>query len=759
MMNVIRQQKKRTAIVSMLLVMLLVCTTFLSSFVLIPKAEDYFVFDGSNANEYAGETLIRFDMTRTNGAIDSSNLQVQSLLDQCQSLGENYKFKFEKSVLVIGKEVFQNLYNLESVDFSSATNLYVIQDRAFAGCIGLDKCIYSNGTSTITSAAKVDSKTGKFQFQFGLPANLSYFGEACFEDCSITDYALSESNKNFTSLDGVILNKTQNTLIAFPPGRAGTYRIPETVQTVYQYAFESSLIEKVTIPENVKTIGKRAFFNSKLVNVAFSNNNNLSIGVGAFYQDPERLEYASSQSTEWKGIKQVQISYSTYQNSSLYIDNIDDSACFTPYVSAADSKYGYPLGCDVFVVPEVKVSGLPITWTASANLNFIWENTNYYTITGLFLDENREVSFDPGSTSSSAVTITKNDEYKLVIEYQNKNGNTSSTVMYINIDKIDSNPPGFSKNTPDGEVTYTMVDDVCYLHTFDTESGVDQIKYMLNNSDVINYADGFRLNPGKNVLTVWATDNVGNTSKENQYIINVAGEDRYIKLNSVAKQLGVGDKYGLKVSFEPANVQNTDVKWSTSDQSIATVSGTGVVTGVNVGRAVITATSTSGYTAKCAIVVTKDPATKSEISMFKADTYKLSLSNVRDDYDVTFESDDTNVCTVSSSGKITAKNIGEATVITTVDTGVRVYQLETVVTVKKVGVKITRKKTLMSVGATYKFKALRTGLKSKVKWSSSNKNVATVNTTTGKVIAQSRGVTTITAKCGKYKSSCKLTIK
>ena len=742
-MNSLKKQRKiGRIVVSFMLVTLLVCTSFLQEFVLLPKAEDYFVFDGSNANEYAGETLIRFDMTRTNGTIDSSNLQLQSLIEQCQALGDNYKFKFEKSVLVIGKEVFQNLYNLESVDFSNASNLYVIQDRAFAGCVGLDKCIYNNGSSSITDT------TG---LVLGLPANLSYFGEACFEDCGFSQYALSESNKNFTVVDGVLFNKNKNTLIAFPPGRAGTYRIPDTVTTVYQYAFESSLLEKVTIPENVKTIGRRAFYNSKLVNVSFANNNNLSIGVGAFYQDPERLEYASSQATEWKGIKQVQLSYSTYQNSSLYIDNIDNSACFTPYVSAQDSKYGYPLGCDVFVVPEVTVSGMPVTWTASANLNFIWENTNYYTITGLYLDENREVSFDPGSTSSSAVTITKNDEYKLVIEYQNKNGNTSSTVMYINIDKIDATAPA--------DVTYTMVDDVCYLHTFDTESGVDQIKYMLNNTDVISYADGFRLNPGKNVLTAWATDNVGNMSSPKQYTINVKGEERYIKLNSSAKQLDVGKKFNLKVTFEPSDVQNTDIKWTTSDQSIATVNATGVVTAVNVGRAVITATSTSGYTAKCAVVVTKDPTTKKEISLFKADTYKLSLSNVREDYDVTFASDDTSICTVNASGKITAKNIGEATVITTIDTGVRVYQLETVVTVKKVGVKITRKKSTMVVGKSYKFKALRTGLKSKVKWSSSNKAVATINKTTGKVIAQGRGMTSITAKCGKYKSSCKLTVK
>ena len=193
--------------------------------------------------------------------------------------------------------------------------------------------------------------------------------------------------------------------------------------------------------------------------------------------------------------------------------------------------------------------------------------------------------------------------------------------------------------------------------------------------------------------------------------------------------------------------------------SIATVSSDGVVTGKQVGYAVITATANGGYTAKCAVVVTKNPSVKKKVSLYKAGTYKLRINNLRSDYDVTYSSDDKSVCKVNSNGKITGVGLGECTIITKVDTGVRVYRLETVVTVGKPVVKITTKPGSIKVGSSYTFKAYRRGISSNVQWSTSNKSVATINKTTGKVIAQKRGTTTITAKAGKYKCTYKLKVK
>lgn len=71
-------------------------------------------------------------------------------------------------------------------------------------------------------------------------------------------------------------------------------------------------------------------------------------------------------------------------------------------------------------------------------------------------------------------------------------------------------------------------------------------------------------------------------------------------------------------------------------------------------------------------------------------------------------------------------------------------------------VKISATKKTMYVGDTMTLKV--TGTKAKVKWSSSNKNVASV-TKKGKVSAKQSGTATITAKVKKKTLKCKVTVK
>lgn len=75
---------------------------------------------------------------------------------------------------------------------------------------------------------------------------------------------------------------------------------------------------------------------------------------------------------------------------------------------------------------------------------------------------------------------------------------------------------------------------------------------------------------------------------------------------------------------------------------------------------------------------------------------------------------------------------------------------------KKKAPKLSKKKVTLTVGKTVKLKVKNT--KKKIKWSSSKKSVATVNKK-GKVTAKKAGKATITAKIGKKKLKCKVTVK
>src|SRR4029077_2993620 len=94
-----------------------------------------------------------------------------------------------------------------------------------------------------------------------LPNSVTNIGIFAFSYCtSLTTITVDRGNSFYSSVGGVLFNKSQTTLISFPGGKAGTYTIPNTVTNIGAYAFESCIsIGSVTIPDSVTTIGDQAF--------------------------------------------------------------------------------------------------------------------------------------------------------------------------------------------------------------------------------------------------------------------------------------------------------------------------------------------------------------------------------------------------------------------------------------------------------------------------------------------------------------------
>jgi hypothetical protein len=97
-------------------------------------------------------------------------------------------------------------------------------------------------------------------------------------------------------------------------------------------------------------------------------------------------------------------------------------------------------------------------------------------------------------------------------------------------------------------------------------------------------------------------------------IIAVTG----ISLDSSTKTVTAGDTVTITATITPSNATNKGIVWTSSDETVATVSG-GIVTGVGNGTAVITAkTVDGGYTATCSV-------TSTVVNLL--DTSKSSVSN------------------------------------------------------------------------------------------------------------------------------------
>ena len=89
-----------------------------------------------------------------------------------------------------------------------------------------------------------------------------------------------------------------------------------------------------------------------------------------------------------------------------------------------------------------------------------------------------------------------------------------------------------------------------------------------------------------------------------------------ITLSANTGSLGVGGALQLSASLTPATATDKSVTWSSSSESTATVSETGLVTGLAGGIAVITATSVSDNTrsATCTVTVVSLAAKKAELT-------------------------------------------------------------------------------------------------------------------------------------------------
>ena len=138
-----------------------------------------------------------------------------------------------------------------------------------------------------------------------------------------------------------------------------------------------------------------------------------------------------------------------------------------------------------------------------------------------------------------------------------------------------------------------------------------------------------------------------------------------------------GNTYSLTAAVTPSNATDKTVTWTSSNKAVATVTN-GTVKGVSAGTATITAKASNGMTATCKVTVTAKTVkvtgvalNKTSLNVVKGKTATLKATVSPSDAAnkaVTWKSSNTGVLTVSSSGKITAKTPGKATVtVTTAD--------------------------------------------------------------------------------------------
>ena len=219
----------------------------------------------------------------------------------------------------------------------------------------------------------------------------------------------------------------------------------------------------------------------------------------------------------------------------------------------------------------------------------------------------------------------------------------------------------------------------------------------MNRNEGAEYLQGNRnpfIDHPEYVCKIW-----GNTNETTKAL---CAKDPYAKdaptaisLNQSTASIKKFQTLQLSVASVVPEDADTNVKWSTNNSSIATVSENGLVTGTGLGDVVITATSIrdDNVKATCSITVSEpdnvdlvdisvSPAT---ISFKKGNSQQLTVTTTPSFVyplpTITYKSNNANVATVDNEGKVTAVKDGSTTITVTVTQGETVKTKSVSVTV------------------------------------------------------------------------------
>ena len=218
-----------------------------------------------------GETVINYDAFYSNDALKKISLAgIKTIGDGAfEYCGDLNSVNFGEGLLSIGSDAFRYCPNIETV--SLPESLTTINDGAFKRCSKLTSIDIPNKVTKLNDNTFAYCTSLK---NVSIGSGCTSISATAFVNTSSIDrITVSEDNKNFTVVDGVLYNKDMTTLVLYPKNCSGEFAVPDTVTTIADYAFyESPNITKITIGKNVKTIGNYAFYNCPaLFKVDFGN--------------------------------------------------------------------------------------------------------------------------------------------------------------------------------------------------------------------------------------------------------------------------------------------------------------------------------------------------------------------------------------------------------------------------------------------------------------------------------------------------------
>ncbi len=519
----------------------------------------------------------------------------------------------------IGNKAFCDCYNLETI--ALPISLTSIGDLAFSSC----------------SLISVN-----------IPYNVTSIGQGSFSNCMYLErITVDSANPSYSNdLGGGLYNKDKTILIQYPIGvMRTTYPVPNSVTAIGAYAFEGCTLAHIKIPNGVTSIGNFAFASCERLKRFTIPDNVTSIGEYAFYNCTALTgvtvgdDLTGIANFMFKGC--AALTRITLPEGVTSVGNSAFNGCSGiqsiafPESIASFGTYAFT-GCTSLT--DVYFAGTMAQWAA---VNTIGGNHEIQTVivhygnsapqplpvSDVYLDANANwliggtfpvtmtepliATVEPSAAGNKVVTWSSSDETVATVSQSGLITAVSEGKAIITVTTAD----GGLTDTCEVAIGFISMDEVVFEDIPEQNYTGSEIKpevvayfqgypLTLNSDYTVSYADN--INAGTATVTVTGIGIYAGTRTLTFEIfqpqtIAVSG----ITLSKATMSLLYRGTERLTVTFTPLNATNQDVTWTSSDESVATVSAAGKVTAKGTGTATITVTSEDGgFRRSCTVKVT-----------------------------------------------------------------------------------------------------------------------------------------------------------
>ena len=504
---------------------------------------------------HSSHTLEKVDIPKSITKIDAY------VFSRCTNLSE---IVIPESVTEIGVRVFMESTKLKNVILPETIN--DIGDAAFEGCTSLEEIILPESITIIRNSVFKNCTELK---NFKCSDKLVKIEQYAFENCdsllqiNIPSTVSFIGNGVFYDCDGltkIIVPQAINTI------ESDTFNdcdllsdivLPEFVVTIKSSSFKNcGALKEISLPDSVEDIGNSAFYNCDSLAAITIPDSVTSIGSSIFY-DCDAL----TDVTLGTGI--TSIPSSAFEHCDVL------QSIVLPYRTAT-------VGANAFknCVALMEITIPRATTSIDATAFSYPSKMTVYGVAGTYAETfaneqgmkfvNKEIDAEEVTLSQSELKLNKGDKGKLVM-----------TVT----------PADFT----------------------------DEVTWKSSDPDVVTVDDSGQIS-AKSVGEATVKVQVGNVSASCS--VTVVQPVTSISLDKKSLEMDALDTYQLTARVSPSDAADKSVRWSSSDEKIASVDENGLVTALKKGNATITveAQDGSGVSSTCSVTVKNTAHVAADVS-------------------------------------------------------------------------------------------------------------------------------------------------